>query len=80
MVTSVYDTKPVNYLSMVWSGFKWIVTEKDVFNLYIGITETLYFLWISIIHYNNFSIGIVEVVYQMRGTYRFDHWSRKRKL
>ena len=39
-----YDTKSVHYLCMVSYHLKLVVREKDVFNVYTGITETLRFL------------------------------------
>ena len=36
----VYDTKTVYYLIMVSSYLKWVVTEKYVFNVDTGRTET----------------------------------------
>ena len=41
--SSVYYTKPVHYLSMLSSDLKWVITEKDVVNVYMGRTETLRF-------------------------------------
>ena len=41
VASSVYGTKPVNYLSMMSSDLKWVFIEKYVFNMDMGITETL---------------------------------------
>ena len=38
-----YDTKPLQYLSMVSYHLKLVVREKDVFDVDTGITETLRF-------------------------------------
>ena len=53
VVSIVYDTKHVHYLSMVSSDLKWAVTEKCVFNVDMGRTETLVFLRMNTIHNYN---------------------------
>ena len=47
---SIYDTKPVNYLSMVCDTLKWVVMEKPCFNVETGMVETLIFLRMNTIH------------------------------
>ena len=42
--TSVYNTKPVHYLSMSSEELKWVVCEKDVYNVDTGAKEPLQFL------------------------------------
>ena len=41
IATSVYNTKTVNYLSMSSEELKWVVCEKDVYNVYTGAKEPL---------------------------------------
>ena len=54
VASSVYDTKPVHFLSMVCQQLKWIVKEKPVFNVETGIVESLRFLRMNTINdYNN---------------------------
>ena len=36
IATSVYDTKPVHYLRMSSEELKWVVCEKDVYNVETG--------------------------------------------
>ena len=40
IATSVYDTKPVHYLSMSSEELKWVVCEKDVYNIETGKCAT----------------------------------------
>ena len=42
--TSVYDTKPVHYLSMSSEELKWFGFEKDVYNIDTVAKEPLQFL------------------------------------
>ena len=46
---SIYDTKPVHYLSMVCDTLKWVVIDKPCFNVETGMVETLRFLRINTI-------------------------------
>ena len=80
MASSVYDTIPVHYLSMVSSDLKWVLTDKDVFNVDTGITEGLCFLRMNTIHNYNLSLSSVDVADKFRGTYRVDNWFRNSKL
>ena len=34
---SIYDTKPVHYLSMVYDKLKWVVMDKPRFNVETGM-------------------------------------------
>ena len=43
IATSVYDTKPVHYLSILNEELKWVVCEKDVYNVDTGANAPLHF-------------------------------------
>ena len=77
--TSIYDTKPVHYLSMVSEKLKWIVKERLVYNVDTGKSEILRFLRMCNIDEYNRTMGNVDIADQLRGSYRFDHWLRNRK-
>lgn len=78
VASSVYDTKPVHFLLMVCESFKWIVKEKDVYNVDTGMKEKMKFLCMAYINYNN-EMGDVDIADQYCNVYRFDHWLRNRK-
>ena len=44
IVSSVYDTKPVHYISIVSEQLKWDVKEKECLNIETGQFEILRFL------------------------------------
>ena len=44
VVSSVYDTKPVHYLSMVSELVEWVEVEKNVYNVETDETEGMKFL------------------------------------
>ena len=79
IATSVYDTKPVHYLSMVSQSIEWIVKEKSVFNVDTNEVETLKFLRLNQINKYNLEMGGVDIADQLRGVYRIDRWVRNRK-
>ena len=79
IASSVYDAKPVHYLSMVSSNIEWVVNTRQVFSYATGQQETLQFLRLKHIHEYNSNMGDVDLADQLRGAYRFDRWVRNRK-
>jgi hypothetical protein len=79
VASSVYDTKPVHYLSMVSIRLEWIVVEREVYNVDTGRKEVLRFLRLNFINNYNHTMGHVDVADQLRGSYRIDIWIRNRK-
>jgi Transposase IS4/SAP domain len=79
VATSVYDTKPVHFLSMSCNSIAWIVKERSVFNVDTGSLELMRFLRLNVNDSYNNDMGHVDVSDQLRNYYRFDHWLRKRK-
>jgi Transposase IS4 len=76
---SMYDSKPVNFLSMVAEEIKWIECKKKVYCKDTGKNETMKFLRLSINNDYNYNMNDVDCADQLRNNYRFDHWMRKRK-
>ena len=79
IASSVYDTKPVHYLSMVSTNVEWIVKTRQVFSYVTGQQEDLQFLRLKHINEYNTNMGDVDLADQLRGAYRFDRWVRNRK-
>ena len=79
VASSVYDTKPVHYLSMVSTCLTWVLKEKDVYNVDSGQMEKLQFLRMNHIDHYNKTMGNVDIADQLRGVYRLDTWVRNRK-
>jgi Transposase IS4/SAP domain len=79
IATSVYDTKPVHFLSMSCNSINWITKERRVFNVDSGGVEGMRFLRLNINDSYNNEMGHVDVSDQLRNYYRFDQWLRKRK-
>ena len=79
VASSVYDTKPVHFLLMVCESLKWVVKEKDVYNVDTGIKEKMKFLRMAYINDYNNEMGDVDIADQYCNVYRFDHWLQNRK-
>lgn len=79
IASSIYDTKPVHFLSMACDTIKWIPKIKKVYNIDTGGTDDLTFLRLNRIDDYNNTMGGVDIADQLRGTYRPDYWSRNRK-
>ena len=79
VASSMYDTKPVHYLSMVSKSIQLVEKEKMVYNVDTGKVEALKLLRLNQINNYNNGMGDVDVAYQLRGVYRLDCWVRNRK-
>ena len=79
LASSVYDTKPVHYLSMVTERVQWMKKTKDVYNVLTQRKEKMEFLRLNQIDEYNYGMGGVDVADQLRVFYRLDHWLRNRK-
>ena len=79
VASSVYDAKPVHYLSMVSGEVKWVEVNKDVYNIDSGEVKQLKFLQLGHINKYNKEMGSVDLADQLRGSYRLDKNTRNRK-
>ncbi len=74
---SVYDTKPVHFLSMACTGLKWIEKRKKVFDRETGTNVSMAFLRPEVTDMYNNGMNNVDIADQLQGTYRLDRWMRK---
>ena len=79
VAVSVYDTKPVHFLSMACKEIKWIQKKRKVYDKATSTMVDNEFLRLNINDDYNFGMGNVNIADQIRGSYRFDKWSRKFK-
>jgi hypothetical protein len=80
VANSVYDTKPVHFLSMICEEIKWIKKHRLVYNCDTGKVESMYFLRLNTNDAYNVDMGHTDVSDQYRGVYRFDAgWLRNTK-
>jgi hypothetical protein len=80
VANSVYDTKPVHFLSMICEEIKWVKKHRLVYNADTGKVETMFFLRLNTNDAYNIDMGHTDVSDQYRGVYRFDAgWLRNTK-
>jgi Transposase IS4 len=77
LAVSVYDTKPVHFLSMASESIKWILKERAVYDPKREKNVPLKFLRLNINNDYNLDMGHVDLADQLRGNYRMDHWQRQ---
>ena len=77
--TSVYDTKPVHFMSTICDSIKWITKKRRVFNVSTQMWHVMDFLRLNINDGYNAEMGHVDISDQLRNQYRFDHWLRMQK-
>ena len=76
---SVYDTKPVHFISMVVDNIKWTEKKREVYDQSIGRMTTMKLLRLNVNDDYNYGMGGADIADQIRGSYRFDHWVRNYK-
>jgi hypothetical protein len=70
LAVSVYDTKPVNFLTMIADEIKWVQCERRVYSYETGKNETMKFLRLNINTDYNFKMNAVDSSDQLRNHYR----------
>ena len=77
---SLYDTKPVYFLSNVCKEIKWIEKTKKVHDEAQQKYINMKFHRLEVIDFYNYNMGNVDVADQLRNAYRYDTvWHRNRK-
>ena len=79
VAVSVYDTKPVHFLSMKAESIKWEEKSRSVYDRSKGEMAVMKFLRLNINDDYNYGMGGADIADQLRGSYRFDHWLRNYK-
>jgi len=79
VAVSVYDTKPVHFLSMICQEINWIQKERSVFNVDTNRMESMTFLQLNVNDSYNNDMGHVDVSDQLREVYKFNVWLRNYK-
>ena len=72
--TSVYDTKPVHFISMYCDNISWVVNGRKVWSKIGGQFMMMKFLRFNQFDKYNFEMNDVGVTDQLRLFYRFDVW------
>ncbi len=75
----VYDTKPVHMLSTVEESMCWVVKKRKVWSAVHREIREIGFLHLNFIDNSNNNMNLTDILYQLRGQYRPDHWMRNWK-
>ena len=76
---SVYDTKPVHFLSTACTSLNWVEKTRKVFDKATNANVSMSFLRAVVNDEYNNTMNQVDISDQLRNYYRIDHWMRKRK-
>ena len=77
---SLYDTKPVYFLSMVCENITWMEKKRQVYNAQELKRFKMPFHRLNIVDFYNNNMGNVDLADQLRNHYRIDtSWHRNRK-
>jgi hypothetical protein len=76
---SVYDTKPVHFISMVTDCIKWVTKSRKVWNKALGVMEAIEFLRPNVNNKYNGEMTGVDISDHLRTIYRFDQWLRQKQ-
>ena len=76
---SLYDSKPFYMLSNACECVKWVPKKRKVWYRTLDKYVEIVFHRLNIVDDYNVNMNNVDIADQLRGSYRFDHWMRKRK-
>ena len=77
---SIYDTKPVYFLTSATESITWTKKEKQVYDGRTKKTFKMPFYRLNVIDFYNNNMGNVDLADQLRNHYRYDTtWHRNRK-
>ena len=72
-MVSVYDTKPVHFLTMATKEIYWEDKTREVFDKENCCIAKINFLRLNVNGDYNYGMGGADLSGQIRGSYRFDH-------
>lgn len=76
---SIYDTKPVHFISLVAESVQWVKKQRCVWNKVNNRMEMITLLQVNVNNDYNFKMNAVDIADQLRNNYRMDHWLQQRK-
>jgi hypothetical protein len=79
LAVSIYDTKPVHFISMVAEKIDWLKKSRSVYDPDQSKMVALNYLRLNMIDEYNMDMGHVDLADQLRGNYRMDRWLRQYK-
>ena len=79
LAVSVYNTKPVHFLTMAAKKICWEEKSREVYDKVMRKMKVIKFLRLNVNDDYNYGMGGADIADQIRGSYRFDHWLQRYK-
>lgn len=79
VAVSVYDTKPVDFISTICNSIEWVPLARKVWNESKQEMDVLKFLRLNVNDDYNKDMNACDVADQLQNNYRFDLWMRNFK-
>ena len=79
LAVSVYDSKPVYFLTMVAEKIFWKVMKRSVYDKDRCRMKQIEYLRLNVNDDYNTGMNGADIADQLRGSYRFDKWLRNYK-
>ena len=76
---SYYDSKPFYMMSNAIDCIEWLKKRRKVWRKNQQRMALIEYYRLNVIDEYNYNMNNVDIADQLRGSYRFDHWMRKRK-
>ena len=76
---SLYDSKPFYMMTMACEKVEWKLKSRKLWDKELVRMVSKPFYRLNIVDDYNNNMNNVDLADQLRGSYRFDHWMRKRK-
>ena len=73
---SVYNSKPVHFLSTASTEIKWITKDRKIFDYSVDDCVPMKFLRTNIQEMYNYGMNKIDLGDQYRGQYKMDYWKR----
>ena len=76
---SVYDTKPVHFLSTVATEIKWVRKDRKIYDYMVDDCVQMNFLRTNMQELYNYGMNKIDLGDQYRTYYKMNHWKRQTK-
>ena len=76
---SLYDVKPFDFMTNVWTDIRWIQKHRDFWSSSLQRMINIPYYRLNLIDIYNHNMNNVDISDQLRVVYQWGHWTRKRK-
>ena len=76
---SVYDTKPVIFISIGCNAIKWVQKKRQVYDPKTKMVSDVHFLSLNVNDYYNYNMNSFDLSDQLHNVHQVDNWVHKCK-